>query len=134
MQALLHKLAILLITLHVVGGCCLHHAHTWDRQHAAAARLSVESFSMPHEHPCSECPDRPGQPSDPCREGTCQYLVPQKTRLCERPLMLPPVNFLGSCSYDDTPLYRSQSEALIAAHSPAWHGLRLHLVEQVLLL
>jgi hypothetical protein len=134
MRAKLQQLAILLVTFHVMGGCCLHHAHTWRRELAAAARLSVESHPLPHDHPCSECPDGPGQPTGPCTEGSCHYLVPQKVRPCARPVVRPMAMLPAVGPDRPSPVDRSRHGRLIAAHAQRWHGLRLHLVEQVLLL
>ena len=134
MQAVLHKLAIGLITFHIVGGCCLHHAHAWNDLHAANVLPSLEVQCVPHEHPCSDCPNPPGHPTDSCREGICQFLAPPQTRPGELLSMLPAVNLAGNCPYDDTLLFLSRSEALTGANGQTWHGLRLHLVQQVLLL
>jgi hypothetical protein len=134
MQAVLHKLAIGLITFHIVGGCCLHHAHAWNDAHAAEVSPSLEVHCVPDRHPRSDCPDPPGHPTELCREGICQFFAPHKTRPGELPSVLPATNLAGLCPHDDALLFLSRSEALIAARGQAWHGLRLHLVHQVLLL
>ena len=134
MQAVLHNLAIGLITFHVVGGCCLHHAHAWSDLHAVDVLSSQDGHRVPHEHPCSDCPSPPGHPTEPCREGTCQFVAPSQTRPGGLPLALPAVNLPGNGSHDDTPRCLSGSSVLVADHARTLHGLRLHLVQQVLLL
>ena len=134
MQAVLHNLAIALITFHVVGGCYLHHAHAWDRQHALDMELGVATHCVPHEHPCSHCPNAPAHPTNPCQEGTCQFVAPEKTRLSEPPLWLTAVSILGIGSPQSAAACLAGSDVVAAADCHAWHGLRLHLVHQVFLL
>jgi hypothetical protein len=134
MRDVIHNLAIGLITFHVVGGCCLHHAHAWTDLHAVDVHVSHDGHLVPHEHPCSDCPRPPAHPADPCQEGTCQFIAPQKTRPCELPVSLPGVHLPASLSRDATPLCLSWLDVSVADHARTWYGLRLHLVEQVLLL
>ena len=134
MQSILHRLAIGLITFHVVGGCCRHHAHAWPVDLSSFELCATGSASPLHEHPCSESPEHPTHPASPCLEGPCQFVAPQKTRPTEISTSFAKLAPLADCSTDHARPTLAGPAKSIPTHGRTFQGLRPHLVHQVLLI
>jgi hypothetical protein len=123
-----------LITFHVVGGCCLHHAHAWPVVRSTFELCAAETSYPVHEHPCSESPEHPTHPVSPCLGGPCQYVAPQKTRPTEITASCAKLAPLADCwTGRPRPTLAGPAKS-IPTHGRTFQGLRPHLVHQVLLI
>jgi hypothetical protein len=132
MHKFVHSLTMLLVLYHLLVGCCWHHAH------AESPEPRVESASCTaccgHEHGNGREPAESPRPHEGgCEGGTCDFVVPQEDGGTELAHQSVPAN--GLCS--DLPRQERVLPDLPsnAAPPPAGiPGLRLHLVNQILLI
>jgi len=141
MHGLLHKLALGLVLLHILGGCCYHHAHAATPDccregHHDEADHHAPAHQEPAHHgrgePCcptdGRAPEREG-----CDESQCVFVVPETGRaarllgpLCaEAALSAPP-----AVIPDGSPIAARSRPPSTFGEPPG----RLHLIFQVLLM
>jgi hypothetical protein len=99
------RAAISLITatafwLHILLGCCAHHAHAVDGSTRAfpfslAEEVADHGHSHGHSVPDSDTPQHPRGSHDDCHESHCTFLVTGTTTVVKDPLVaaLPAVTF-----------------------------------------
>jgi hypothetical protein len=136
MHRLTHILACVTVVLHVMGGCCWHHAHAAcpgdcrESPQAVACR-SCDDHGHGDHHACTG--EHRHEHDHGCDAAPCVFVVPETGG----PLQIAPVQPLAALP---AVVHVTCPPTHVAAHpvnSPHFHlsaGLRLHLVNQVLLL
>jgi hypothetical protein len=136
MHRLTHILACVTVVLHIMGGCCWHHAHAacpgdcCESPQAVACRSCDDQGHGDH-HACPG--EHPGKDDHGCDTAPCVFVVPET----ESPVKIAPAQPLGVLPPDvDTarPAIHVAAHPAQAPQSRLGAGLRLHLVNQVLLL
>jgi hypothetical protein len=95
MRTILKTILCVLIALHLVGGCCLHHAHGAAESSLSHACLVTGSHLPAGAEPCGECDHEHAPPGSPCHETPCDLWGGVKTELAQgfpltaAPLALP---------------------------------------------
>lgn len=123
--------------LHVLLGCCAHHAHAADKivcPNPASAESVGHGHLHVHDHstPDSETPDHPGGSHDDCHESHCAFLVTGKTTIVLDTL----VATLSAVPFD-TVVAQTASPSVNWVCDTEDHlrlPVRLHLFNQVLLI
>jgi len=72
MYRLLRKLVLSAIAVHLVGGCCLHHAHG---EFAEPFSASDAVACCGHGHCPAQEHGQPGPPEDPCDGPHCVFVA-----------------------------------------------------------
>lgn len=132
MYALWHRLAMCVVLLHTLGGCCWHHVHAGS--HACLGQGRALATCDQGQHDDDEgSHHHPRRSPGGCHEPGCAFVVPEFRPLITLLSRLQP---LPSASTD---LSTAVSAAL--SHPPldapglvGSPSLRLHLVKQVLLI
>jgi len=136
MHRLTHIVAGVTVVFHMMGGCCLHHAHAACAGECRGAPQAVDCRSCDdHGHADHyACPSERPQPHDHgCDTAPCVFVLPETQGV----VRIAPVEPLGSLPADVDARCPATQVAFHRADS--WHprltgALRLHLLNQVLLL
>lgn len=74
MQRVVHSMTMAVVLVHMVCGCCWHHAHAEDDgSHHATAELACSHEVRPHCE-CDMAGDQESEPCEGCEEGTCDFV------------------------------------------------------------
>ncbi len=137
MSGLLNNLTAAILVVHLLVGCCAHHAH--DCRQACDAR---HAQGMGHDAgaPCDgHSSGEPGQTtdhhhgSDECQGGKCSYLRTANDTLAKA-FLQPRLTHVTPILADDSALVGVFSEQPALASGRLLLPVRLHLANQVLLI
>lgn len=138
MRAAISVITAATFWLHILLGCCAHHAHGAESDIRALAAVPIHEPHHGHSHghdhsaPVSETPQHPGGSHDDCHENHCDFLLTGKTTAAVDALVsaLPAV----------------AQQTVVSQTAPSWNTwtqdtgdhlrlpVRLHLFNQVLLI
>jgi len=130
MHGLLHNLALGVVLLHILGGCCVHHAHAGSPDCCRDERHHDDADG----HGEQGCPTDGADPHpDGCDRSPCVFIVPETGGAAK---LLGPLCADAAVS---TPAVAVLLESPIAScfRPPSCCGrpsARLHLIHQVLLM
>ena len=136
MRVLVHKATLLAVTIHMMGGCCWHHAHAEADEghgtgHSEAHRCAGDTGSD-HGHHCGGGRPSKGHHDHGCEMGRCLFLGPNNDRVIKQTRPGTPVASSVSVAVSASAAERRflASEPFRSSRSGA---LRIHLLNQVLL-
>jgi len=116
-------LTLAALVLHMLLGCCWHHAHSWKE--CAAAEHHDHVGGEPHQ------PTTPSHHQSRCQQGKCVFVRPSHEQFdlahCDRwPALALPASLAPVVEH-------SAPRPLLDLSGPLW-PLRRHLMQQVLLI
>ena len=76
MRTILKTILCVLMALHLVGGCCLHHAHGAAESSLSHACFLTRSHLPAGAEPCGQCDHEHAPPGSPCPEIPCDLWAP----------------------------------------------------------
>lgn len=133
MNRIVHNLTLAAVLVHMVCGCCWHHAHGAD--HHAVDHHSAHAADGPcQDHDPAVCggSEQGSAPRGaPCRGGTCDFVRTEPDGSC-LPCLESPADAKASAA--DLTASSLACHGDTAAATPAGSPLRLHLAIQKLLL
>ena len=136
MRVLVHKATLLAVTIHMMGGCCWHHAHAEAGEghgtgHSEAHRCAGDTDSD-HGHHCGGGRPSKGHDDHGCEMGRCLFVVLNNGRVVKQTRLGTPIASSVIVAVSASAVER-QFPALEPFSSSRWGALRIHLLNQVLL-
>jgi hypothetical protein len=132
MAALGRIVSAAIVVVHLMAGCCAHHAHACDCEGQQPTKVGAHCTDMQHHDCCGGVADHPHHSQHACKGGTCSVVLPSRPAGTSLEKALHAVVVV--LPNDLSSVLGSESERHALPTGRLLLPVRLHLANQVLLI